>query len=110
MPRVKKNYKSKQLIKMVKTVGNMVTLYREKAGLSQNQLSKNSKVAISTINEIENHNVNDLRLSTIDTLARYLKVTPLELIYGSTLKVKDQDTAKFKRAMKILSEIDKKIV
>lgn len=109
MPRVKKNYNDKVLTHLVNTVGKMLTYYREDAGYSQNALSKKSGVAISTINEIENRTVNDIRLSTISTLSKTLGIEPLKMMVGSRLKVSEADKKAFKKAVTVLNDIDKRL-
>jgi len=109
MARLKKLYDDKQLSKLVTNIGVMLKFYREKAELSQNQLSRRSKVSISTINEIENFKVNDLRFSTICTLAPHLKIDPLVLIVPSKFEIRDDDRASFKKAVKTLSDISKRL-
>ena len=53
---------------------------RKRIGLSQAQLSKESKISLSTISEIENGSVADIRLSTITALASCLDISePLHL-------------------------------
>ncbi|MEZ4873456.1 MAG: helix-turn-helix transcriptional regulator [Bdellovibrionales bacterium] len=110
MPRVKKTYDDKKLEKLVKNVGVMLKFYRERADLSQNKLAKASGVSISTINEIENLVVNDVRLSTVSTLARHLKVDPLALIVPSDFSISDGDTKEFKKAYKLLDKIYRRII
>ena len=109
MPRVKKNYENNHLHKLVRHVGTMLKFTREQASLSQNKLSKISKVSISTINEIENFKANDIRLSTISTLAHYLNVNPLCLLVPSKFELGVDDKIKFKKAVKVLDEINRQI-
>ncbi|MFK7826243.1 MAG: helix-turn-helix domain-containing protein [Oligoflexales bacterium] len=53
---------------------------RKRIGLSQAQLSKESRISLSTISEIENGSVADIRLSTITALASCLDISdPLQL-------------------------------
>ena len=109
MPRVKKTYDDKSLAILVKNVGKMLRFYREEAGLSQNQLSKQSGVSISTINEIENFNVNDVRLSTVCTLSKHLDIAPLLLITPSNMQISDNDIKAFKAACKALNKIKSRL-
>jgi len=105
MPRIKKTYNDKSLALLVKNVGKMLRYCREEVDLSQNQLSKKSGVSISTINEIENQNVNDIRLSTICTLSKHLDVAPLLLITPSNMRISDNDVKSFKSACRTLLKI-----
>lgn len=87
----------------------MLRFYREKAGLSQNKLSKLSGVSISTINEIENLIVTDVRLSTISTLAQFLNVEPLHLIAPGNFKLNEDDKKDFRVAVKTLDRLNKRL-
>jgi transcriptional regulator with XRE-family HTH domain len=109
MPRNVKQYDDKQLNKLVKHLGSMLKFYREQAGLSQNKLSKISGVSISTINEIENLLVSDVRLSTISTLASYLNVEPLSLIVPGNFKLSEDDKKDFRGAVKTLDRINRRL-
>ncbi len=109
MPRLKKQYGDKSLVRFVSHIGKMLRHYREEAGLSQNKLAKVSGVSISTINEIENCVVNDMRFSTVMTLARFLEVDPLKLIVPSDLELPDEDKKDFRVAVKILDRINKRL-
>ncbi len=109
MPRVNKAYEDKHLKRMVKQVGVMLRYFREEAELSQNALSRESGVSISTINEIENMIVNDIRLSTISTLARNLKKDPIQLIASPKFNLPEVEVAEFKKAVEILSKINRRL-
>lgn len=88
----------------------MLRYYREQAGLSQNKLSKLSGVSISTINEIENLVVNDVRVSTITTLAYYLKIDPLKLIVPGNFRLSKDDKSDFHAVVKTLDRINRRII
>lgn len=110
MPRVNKAYEDKQLRKIVRQVGAMLRFFREESKLSQNALSRVSGVSISTINEIENLLVNDIRLSTISTLARNLKRDPIELIVTPKFDLPEEDLVEFKKAVETLSKISRRLI
>ena len=110
MPRINKNQKDRFLAKLVKQVGKLLRYYREEAGLSQNRLAKNSGVSISTINEIENFVVNDIKLSTISTLGKHLKIDPLQLLIPGNLELTADDKKEFQLAMKTLDKINRRLV
>ena len=110
MPRVNKAYEDKRLRKMVRQVGAMLRYFREESDLSQNALSRVSGVSISTINEIENMLVNDIRLSTISTLARNLKKDPIELIVSNKFGLPEEDVGEFKKAVETLSKISRRLI
>ena len=109
MARLKKLYEDKQLNRIIKHIGVMLKFYREKAKLSQNKLSRISRVSISTINEIENLKVNDIRFSTISTLALHLKIDPLYLIVPSKVELIDNDKIALKKAVKTLVAVSQRI-
>lgn len=91
MVRVKKQYKDKQLSELLKIISVKIKAYRQELDLSQNQLAKLSGVALSTINEIENLVVRDVRLSTLTTLAKFLKQNPIDLMVGSNIQLPEDD-------------------
>lgn len=109
MPRLKKKYDDKFLVRLVGYFGKMLRYYREQAGLSQNKLSKLSGVSISTINEIENCVVNDVRFSTVTTLAQYLEIDPLRLIVPGNFQLPEDDRKDFKMAIKTLDRINRRL-
>jgi transcriptional regulator with XRE-family HTH domain len=109
MPRSVKHYDDKQLNRFVRHLGSMLKFYREQAGLSQNKLSKVSGVSISTINEIENLLVADVRLSTISTLAKFLEVEPLSLIAPGNFKLSEDDKKDFRAAVKTLDRVNRRL-
>tara|TARA_B110001454_G_scaffold64823_1_gene63002 strand:+ start:53627 stop:53893 length:267 start_codon:yes stop_codon:yes gene_type:complete len=87
----------------------MLKYYREQNGLSQNKLSKVSGVSISTINEIENLLVSDVRLSTISTLAATLNIDPLKLIAPANFVLNEDDKKDFKSAFKVFDRINRRL-
>lgn len=109
MPRSVKNYDNKQLNRLVRHLGNMLKYYREQNGLSQNKLSKVSGVSISTINEIENLLVSDVRLSTISTLAGTLNIDPLKLIAPANFVLNEDDKKDFRSAFKVFDRINRRL-
>ncbi|MGE4232053.1 MAG: helix-turn-helix domain-containing protein [Bacteriovoracia bacterium] len=109
MPRVSKQYEDKYLLKLVNHIGQMLRFYREEANLSQNKLAKMSGVSISTINEIENRVVNDIRLSTISTLGKHLGIDPLKLLVPGNLELSEDDKKNFRLAFNLLDRIQRKL-
>lgn len=109
MPRLNKQYDDKTLVKLVSHLGKMLRYYREAAGLSQNKLAKTSGVSISTINEIENCVVNDVRISTVTTLAKHLEIDPLKLIVPSNFQLNEDDKKDFRAAVKVLDRINRRV-
>lgn len=109
MPRVNKQYEDKGLVRLVRRVGKMLRFYREEAELSQNRLAKKSGVSISTINEIENFVVNDIRLSTVSTLARHLGVDPVKLMLAANITLSENDKKDFQTALHLLDRINRKL-
>lgn len=109
MPRSEKQYGDKFLVKLVDHLGKMLRYYREQAGLSQNKLAKTSGVSISTINEIENGVVNDVRFSTVTTLARYLDINPLQLVVPGNFHLSEDDKKDFRSAVKILDRVNRRL-
>ncbi len=109
MPRVSKQYDDKFLVRLVGQIGKLLRFYREEAGLSQNKLAKISGVSISTINEIENCIVNDMRLSTISTLGRHLGIDPLKLLAAGNLGLTEDEKKDFRTSVKLLDRINRRL-
>ena len=109
MPRLEKQYDDKVLVRLVSYIGKMLRYYREQAELSQNKLAKASGVSISTINEIENCVVNDVRFSTITTLAKHLEIDPLKLIVPGNFELSEDDKKDFRSAVKILDRVNRRL-
>ena len=109
MPRTNKHHNDKYLSKLVTQVGRLLRYYRVEAGYSQNQLAKISGVSISTINEIENCIVNDMRLSTISTLGHHLGIDPLQLLVSGNFVIAEDDKKDFRSAVKILDRINRRL-
>lgn len=104
MARIPKSY-DKELGKLIRAVARNLKAIRVEGGVSQNELARRSKVALSTINELENEVVSDFRMSTIVTLAKTLGCGPLDLLGISDLDLKDSDRKEFEKAVKILSRL-----
>lgn len=109
MSRQKKSYDDGELSIILKFISRKLRIFREELGISQNELSRRSKVALSTINEIENEVVRDLRLSTITCLARHLDRKPIEFITDSDLNLTDPDLKDLERTAYLLNRILKKV-
>ena len=65
-----------------KLIGNLcsnVKKKRQKLGLTQQELAINSKLATNTIAEIEQERIEDIRLSTITSLAKGFDLEPFAL-------------------------------
>ena len=52
----------------------------EERGMSQSELARRAKVSLVTINSIANNRTTQVKLETLDRLARVLGVEPGELI------------------------------
>ena len=68
------------LREMIKNFSVNVKTLRGKKGMTQAQLALSSKLAINTVAEIEQHRIENIRLSTVAALARILKVRPTVLL------------------------------
>lgn len=80
MGRQQKGIKDKELGKLIKNLAKNVHRERARKGLTMQSLASLAKVATSTVFEIENGKVEDLRMSTITALAHKLDIEPLELL------------------------------
>ncbi len=91
MKKPKKHYGDHNLSSLMRTLATKLKAYRSERGMSQSELARQSKVALSTINEIENQVISDVRLSTISALAKTLNKNSLELLSRSELDISDHD-------------------
>jgi len=105
MPRARKHYDDKLLSALLKNVCRKLTVFREEAKLSQNELARHSGVALSTINELENEVATDIRFSTVTALARALERKPIEFMTDSDLNVTDLDQRELEKAYQILRKL-----
>ena len=61
------------------TIGDNIKKYRERAGLTQNQLASIIGVTGSNISQIE-HNDRELRLDKANAICKALKITPTQIL------------------------------
>jgi len=80
MGRQKKGIKDKELGKLIKNLAKNVRRERARKGFTMQALASLAKMATSTVFEIENGKVEDLRMSTVTALANKLEIEPLELL------------------------------
>jgi transcriptional regulator with XRE-family HTH domain len=102
MGRQRKHYDIEELNQLVQNVSHNLRQLREKQGISQAELGRRSKVAHSTINEIESGIASDIQFSTVCQLARGLNVRVFDLLAGSDLSFEDPDRHEFGEAVEIL--------
>ncbi|MDR3606010.1 MAG: helix-turn-helix transcriptional regulator [Oligoflexia bacterium] len=89
--RIRKHYGTKQLKPALETLGAQLKAFRESKSFSQNELAKVAKIALSTVNELENNVAKDVRLSTIASIAEALDVDLHQLMFSSGLSLSDSD-------------------
>ncbi len=80
MGRVVKGIKDKELGKLVKNLSKNLHRERTRLGLTMQSLASAARMATSTVFEIENGKVEDIRLSTLTALAHQLDMDPLDLL------------------------------
>jgi transcriptional regulator with XRE-family HTH domain len=80
MGRVVKGIKDKELGKLVKNLSKNLHRERTRLGFTMQGLASMAKMATSTVFEIENGKVEDIRMSTITALAHQLDMDPLDLL------------------------------
>ncbi|QDK44700.1 hypothetical protein DOM22_05755 [Bdellovibrio sp. ZAP7] len=80
MGRVVKGIKDKELGKLVKNLSKNLHRERTRLGFTMQSLASMAQMATSTVFEIENGKVEDVRMSTITALARQLDMDPLDLL------------------------------
>ncbi len=79
-------------------------------GISQTELSRRSKISLTTINELESRAFRDIRLSTIVSLSEVLKIPVINLFSSSDLDfVIPSDQAQLLKASEALFQITKKL-
>ena len=80
MGRKIKEVTDKELKRLLRNLGRNVRELRDQSGMTLLQLASKSKLAISTITEVEKSGVSQVELGTITSLARGLGVDPLKLL------------------------------
>ena len=98
-----------ELRRWLQNIGANLSALREASDMTQAQLSKRSKVSITTINEIESRRFRDIRMSTLVALSEGLKVPLLQLIKGTDIKLKVNDQTRLLKASEDILRIAKKI-
>ena len=97
------------LAKWLQQIGANVAALRDETGLTLAELSKRSKVSVTTINEIESRRFRDIRMSTIVALANGLGISPMALLRGSDIKLKSSDQNRLLKASEDILRITKKL-
>ena len=109
MPRRKntKHYNDKELAEGVKYFAGNVKALLEEKDMSQSELSRRSKVALSTINEILNYEATDLRFSTAVMIGRALKVSWHQLVLPPEIAklLKSDDIKSLVEAHKLITKV-----
>lgn len=72
--------RNRDLESHLKKLAKRVALLREEDGLSQQELASRAGLSSTTIYEIENGRIADIRLSTLTVIARVLEVSIWDLI------------------------------
>lgn len=68
------------LTELLRQIGRNVSALRTRKRFSQTELSRRSKVSLTTINEIETRQFRDIRLSTLSAIARTLGVPVVRVL------------------------------
>lgn len=97
------------LVKWLNQIGANVRSTRQELKLSQAEVSKRSKVSITTLNHIESQRSRDIRMSTIVALATGMGVPPLLLLRVSDIKLKSSDHSRLLKASEDILRITKKL-
>lgn len=80
MARQRKGITDKELGRLIRSLAKNVKEHRITQGITQQTLAARANIAISTIWELENAKVEDLRLSTITAIAQTLKIDTIKLL------------------------------
>jgi transcriptional regulator with XRE-family HTH domain len=97
------------LRELLREVGANIAIFREEAGISQSELSRRSKISLTTINEIETRRFRDIRLSTLCSIAKALQVPVLKLLENTSIDVDSRDQAQLLKASEALWKITRKL-
>lgn len=105
MGRKQKSEQAPSHSKLMAVIARNLRWYRHERGLSQTELARRAKVALSTVNEIENRVAQDLRLTTLSALTRALKLSPTQLFQDMEFPKEGRDRRDFMRAFSLLEGI-----
>ncbi len=94
---------------LLEYVGKNIRAIRMEQGISQTKLAKDSGVSLTTLNEIESKYHRDIRLSTLSSFARILKVSVLEFFQESDLDLSTSDRQRLKKASEDLLILTQKL-
>ena len=99
-----KNYPP-EIVELYRHIAKNVRALRKERELSQRQLAQAVGMNQSTINELENDVIRDMRLTTIGKLAKALDVKILDLIAPSGLDLTATQKKDFRNALAVLRRI-----
>ncbi len=94
-----------EIVALYRHLARNVRALRKERELSQRQLAQVVGMNQSTINELENDVVRDMRLTTVGKLARALGVGIVDLLAPKGFSVSVEQKKEFKRALDSLKKI-----
>lgn len=97
------------LARLLAVVGQNIAELRKNKAMTFAELSKRSKISMSTLNELEKNHNRDIQLSTLTAIAKVFDVPVIQLLYGSDVKLKSSDRARLLRASEDILRISRKL-
>jgi transcriptional regulator with XRE-family HTH domain len=94
-----------EIVELYKHIAKNVRVLRKERDLSQRQLAQAVGMNQSTINELENEIIRDMRLTTVGKLAQALEVSIADLLVPKGFDVSAQQKREFRQAIKVLQKI-----
>lgn len=94
---------------LLRQIGANIIALRQEIEISQAELSRRSKVSITTVNEIEKKQSRDIQLSTLSAIAKTLKVPVSRLLEQSDVEISKRDQAQLLKASEAIVRITKKL-
>jgi len=99
-----KNYPP-EIVELYRHIAHNVRALRKERELSQRQLAQVVGMNQSTINELENDVIRDMRLTTVGKLARALGVEIADLLVPTGFNATAKGKREFKQALQTLQKI-----
>ena len=98
-----------EFLQLLRQIGANIVSVRKELDISQAELSRLSKVSITTVNEIERKQSRDIQLSTLFALTKVLKVPVSRLLESSDLEISKRDQQQLLKAGEAILRITRKL-
>jgi len=90
-------------------IGSNIQELRSQKEMSQAELSRRSKISITTINEIETRRFRDIRVATLCAIATALNSDVTRLLQASGIKMGSDDQSRLIKASEEILRITRKL-